>query len=366
MSPLKPITIAGGGLAGLTLGVGLRQREIPVVIWEAGNYPRHRVCGEFISGNGQAVLARLGLLARFEQAGAVRARTVIFINGTNRSPVRQLAAPALCLSRYKMDALLAESFQQLGGELRMNSRWSAGDDGDGVVHAAGRRVQAAGNGAHWFGVKAHVAGSTPVKLDADLEMHLSPDGYVGVSRINGGEVNVCGLFRARPGHRPPESRLEWLRGKACGAACAAGRGAVRAGFVLLRRRSFPETATRRRQKGMLPRRRADNDAARHRQRHVHGLRVGGNRHRTAGRLQPGPVGLDAGAAADRPALRRGLFAAAGLGSVPAMDDYFTRAAKPGRFHVAAVRICLAVAVPPDAVVPRKNPRAGKIKSRASN
>ena len=56
----KPITIIGGGLAGLTLGIGLRQREVPVTIWEAGNYPRHRVCGEFISGNGQAVLERLG------------------------------------------------------------------------------------------------------------------------------------------------------------------------------------------------------------------------------------------------------------------------------------------------------------------
>ena len=53
---MKPITIVGGGLAGLTLGIGLRQRGVPVTIWEAGRYPRHRVCGEFISGNGQAVL----------------------------------------------------------------------------------------------------------------------------------------------------------------------------------------------------------------------------------------------------------------------------------------------------------------------
>ena len=67
MSPGKPITIIGGGLAGLTLGIGLRQLGAPVTIWEAGRYPRHRVCGEFISGNGQAVLQRFGLLARFEQ-----------------------------------------------------------------------------------------------------------------------------------------------------------------------------------------------------------------------------------------------------------------------------------------------------------
>ena len=29
---MKPITIVGGGLAGLTLGIGLRQREVPVTI----------------------------------------------------------------------------------------------------------------------------------------------------------------------------------------------------------------------------------------------------------------------------------------------------------------------------------------------
>jgi 2-polyprenyl-6-methoxyphenol hydroxylase-like FAD-dependent oxidoreductase len=49
----KPITIVGGGLAGLTLGIGLRRRGVPAALWEAGHYPRHRVCGEFICGRGQ-------------------------------------------------------------------------------------------------------------------------------------------------------------------------------------------------------------------------------------------------------------------------------------------------------------------------
>ena len=53
------MTIAGGGLAGLVLGIALRDREIPVVLHEAGRYPRHRVCGEFLSGNGPALLEAL-------------------------------------------------------------------------------------------------------------------------------------------------------------------------------------------------------------------------------------------------------------------------------------------------------------------
>jgi 2-polyprenyl-6-methoxyphenol hydroxylase-like FAD-dependent oxidoreductase len=213
MSPDKSITIIGGGLAGLTLGIGLRQHGVPVTIWEAGRYPRHRVCGEFISGNGPAVLERLGLLARFEQAGAIHARTVLFIRGSNRSPVRQLVAPALCLSRHAMDALLAGSFQQLGGELLVNTRWTSGESREGVVRAAGRRLQTVEKSPRWFGVKAHVSRASQVNLEADLEMHVSSSGYVGVNRINGGEVNVCGLFRSREGNRPPGSKPDWLRGE---------------------------------------------------------------------------------------------------------------------------------------------------------
>jgi hypothetical protein len=213
MSPGKPIKIIGGGLAGLTLGIGLRQRGVPVTIWEAGRYSRHRVCGEFISGNGQAVLERFGLLARFEQAGAVHARTVMFVCGSNRSPVRQLAASALCLSRHAMDALLAESFQQFGGELLVNTRWTSDECREGVVHAARRRTQSAEGSQRWFGVKAHVSRSSPVNLEADLEMHLSPAGYIGVNRINHGEDNVCGLFRVRQGNRQPGSKPDWLRGE---------------------------------------------------------------------------------------------------------------------------------------------------------
>ena len=55
----QEITIAGGGLAGLALATALRHREVPVTVLEAGYYPRHRVCGEFISGVSQETLENL-------------------------------------------------------------------------------------------------------------------------------------------------------------------------------------------------------------------------------------------------------------------------------------------------------------------
>src|SRR5271154_1228393 len=117
MAGAKPITIVGGGLAGLTLGIGLRQRGVPAAIFEAGSYPRHRVCGEFISGRGQATLARLGLRELGQAAGAVSAHTTAFFSPTRSTLSRPLPSPAICLSRFTLDNVLARKFREIGGEL---------------------------------------------------------------------------------------------------------------------------------------------------------------------------------------------------------------------------------------------------------
>src|ERR1700682_4017395 len=119
MAAPKPITIIRGGLAGLTLGIGLRQLKVPVTVWEAGHYPRHRVCGEFISGRGQETLSRLGLRELIEHAGAVNSAPAAFFSPTQSTPPRPLPARAICLSRFTLDQLLANEFQKLGGELRI-------------------------------------------------------------------------------------------------------------------------------------------------------------------------------------------------------------------------------------------------------
>jgi len=207
---MKSITIVGGGLAGLTLGIGLRQRGVPVTLLEAGHYPRHRVCGEFISGRGQDSLARLGLRELLEHAGAVVAQTAAFFSATKSTTPRPLPLPAICLSRFELDAALAKRFRELGGELLDGKRF-VGEFGEGIVRATGRRTQADERGSRWFGLKIHARN---VPLVSDLEMHVSSQGYVGLCKINGGEVNVCGLFRKRAGqHAGAKNWRDLLRGQ---------------------------------------------------------------------------------------------------------------------------------------------------------
>ena len=103
VTAFHPITIVGGGLAGLTLGVALRQRDVPVILYEAGVYPRHRVCGEFICVRGIDVLQNLGLYPKFLAAGAVEARSAAFHSAGRSYRPKALPRAALCLSRYTMD-----------------------------------------------------------------------------------------------------------------------------------------------------------------------------------------------------------------------------------------------------------------------
>jgi menaquinone-9 beta-reductase len=196
---LKPINIIGGGLAGLTLGIGLQRRGVPVTVMEAGSYPRNRVCGEFISGRGQDALKRLGLGNILFEAGAITAKTAAFFLGDSQSPIRKLEPPAWCLSRSVMDDALARHFRESAGtELCENSRQPAGDDREGVVCAKGRRLQPVESGWRWFGLKVHARN---VALESDLEMHGFAGGYVGLCRLQDGIVNICGLFRKRAGNQ---------------------------------------------------------------------------------------------------------------------------------------------------------------------
>ena len=189
MNAARPIEIVGGGLAGLSLGLALRRAGVPVTLHEAGDYPRHRVCGEFIAGLDAATRDRLGL-APFLADARPRREVAWFHRAV---PVRRqaLPEPALALSRHTLDWRLAEAFTAAGGRLLARSRIDPSDAPPGRVFAHGRRAVAA---SPWLGLKCHARG---LSLAAGLELHLGAHAYVGLCAVGDGWVNVSGLF-----HRP--------------------------------------------------------------------------------------------------------------------------------------------------------------------
>ena len=185
----RPIEIIGGGLAGLGLGLGLRARGIPVTIREAGNYPRHRVCGEFITGLDESTRHLLQLTPHL--ASARPARGVTWFEAGQTPLQHTLPEPALCLGRDRLDASLAAAFTAAGGSLQTGQR-TAPEPAPGRVLTCGRRPA---TDSPWVGLKQHFH---DLELHNDLELHLGRGAYVGLTRITDDTVNVCGLF-PRPG-----------------------------------------------------------------------------------------------------------------------------------------------------------------------
>lgn len=194
---MREITIAGGGLAGLALGLFLRRDQVPVILHEAASYPRHRVCGEFISGKGALICNSL-LQAHDHR---LPSRTVRFFAQNRASRIFNLPDEAISISRFDLDSTLARTFQEEGGDLRQHSRWNHEFSAPGLVRATGRRpARNASN--RLVGIKIH---ATDLSLSADLELHFSRGCYVGLSRLPRGEINICGLFNFQKFRSPPQN-----------------------------------------------------------------------------------------------------------------------------------------------------------------
>lgn len=203
MKTVNPIEIIGGGLAGLSLGLALSREEIPVTIHEAGVYPRHRVCGEFITGLGDETIRRLGLDALLADALSLR-EIAWFIDG-RFARSQSLPMPAIAMSRHRLDARLAKACVEAGGMLHTHSRMSDAATPPGRIVATGRRPEK----SNWLGLKIH---ARDFVLASDLEVHLGRQCYVGLSRLEDGRVNVCGLFRRQPLSAPgPTLLLRYLQ-----------------------------------------------------------------------------------------------------------------------------------------------------------
>lgn len=109
------VAIAGGGLAGLSLGIDLAQRGWRVSLFEQKRYPFHRVCGEYIAQESWPRLLELGVdLTPLRPPRITRLQVT-----APRGPALEssLRPGGFGISRYRLDALLAARAQTVGVQL---------------------------------------------------------------------------------------------------------------------------------------------------------------------------------------------------------------------------------------------------------
>jgi flavin-dependent dehydrogenase len=202
---VEDVAIIGAGPAGSTLAAILAKAGRSVALIERDAFPRDKLCGEFLSYDALPVLEHFGV--SFDAPRIRRCRVV----GRTRTIGFDFPHPALGVSRRLLDATLFEHAVRCGAIARTETvddlrsikaklivgAWGRWGRFDQQLQRAFVRDRAHRN----FGFKRHYRGPQPESID----LYSFRRGYLGVSPIEGGETNVCGLVH--------ESRLHQHKGR---------------------------------------------------------------------------------------------------------------------------------------------------------
>lgn len=117
---IKKIAIVGAGPAGASLAVRLAEKDFEVLLIEREKFPRHKLCGEFISPECLAHFAELNVLDEMLAVGGDRISKTIFYSQSGKSVSVSSdwfgvkSQGALSISRAEMDLRLLEKAKRLG------------------------------------------------------------------------------------------------------------------------------------------------------------------------------------------------------------------------------------------------------------
>jgi flavin-dependent dehydrogenase len=211
------VLILGGGVAGCAASIALARKGRSVTLIEREPRPRHKVCGEFLSGEALEDLHALGIDVAF--LGAVPIHYVR-LAAARRAATAPLPFPAKSLTRKALDtALIAAAIAagvrvERGRGVQSLSRatanlWQATLD-DGTTYEAPTAFLATGkhdlrghgrpmDPQQWVGFKMYYRLSAVQTADlADAsELTLYSGGYGGIQPVEDGVTNFCCVVQRR-------------------------------------------------------------------------------------------------------------------------------------------------------------------------
>jgi flavin-dependent dehydrogenase len=215
------LIVIGGGPAGSSAAITAVREGAKVLLLERGLFPRHKVCGEFVSAESLDLLASLlGPNHKSSLENAIRiSATRVFLDG--RTIETSVSPPAASIARLDLDAALWESarihgvdsrqkitVQEVSGTGPFRVVTSNGDfESRAVINATGRwsnltasHTRSAGSSGKWLGLKGHFSEPSP---RPSVDLYFFDGGYCGVQQVkvdDSGEgstrINACAMVRA--------------------------------------------------------------------------------------------------------------------------------------------------------------------------
>lgn len=213
--------IIGGGIAGLAAANRLADIGHRPLVIEAGSYPSHKVCGEFISPEAMPILDEWELVPPVEI-------DTILLHAGNCTHTYQLRHPAGAMSRYELDLQLVERARNRGACVRTETRVVALRPGNPhrirlstgeriaakhLLVSTGRLAGAEESHRPYMGFKRHFEG---IEMERALELFSLPGAYVGMTPLGDGSVNVAALVSAKWSKESPEAIMRGVLER-CGA-----------------------------------------------------------------------------------------------------------------------------------------------------
>ena len=227
---VSSVAIVGGGPAGSSLAIRLALAGFRVTLLERDSFPRHKLCGEFISPECFEHFDMLGVADRMFTRGGDRITETIFYDRGGRSLIIPSewfgSSGALSLSRAEMDLVLLERAREVGVTVLESTRVVAliregdsvaglnirSDNGNSMSVHADLFVDATGRAAvvrrlldketgaskakrpPLVGFKVHMS---DVELEPGrCEIYSFEGGYGGLSFVEAGSANFCFLIKA--------------------------------------------------------------------------------------------------------------------------------------------------------------------------